>query len=61
MTLWGGTDNQEGLYARLYTVYRWSKKWCKSLYYWDLDASMYNALVSHKYCWDVFKTGKKYK
>ena len=55
----GGTDKKDFMRG-LYTVYRRSKKWWKSLYYWVLDASMYNAFVLHRWCWSTIYPHKKY-
>jgi hypothetical protein len=45
----GGTDLKD-MMRGIYTVARRGKKWWKTLWYWMLDASMYNALVLHKWC-----------
>ena len=56
----GGTDKKDFMRG-LYTVFRRSKKWWKSLYYWVLDAAMYNAFVLHRWCFNFFNPRKKYK
>ena len=48
-TKMGGVDLKD-MMRGVYTVARQGKKWWKTLWYWVLDASMYNAMVLHKWC-----------
>ena len=56
----GGTDKKDFMRG-LFTVCRRSKKWWKSLWYWVLDASMYNVFVLHKWCLKALHPRLKYK
>ena len=56
----GGTDLFDFMRG-LYTTLRSSKKWWKTLYHWILDTSMYNAYVLHKWLYQKFSPGEKYK
>lgn len=55
----GGTDLKDFMRG-LYTTSRTSKKWWKTLWYWTLDSSMYNAYVLNRFCWVRKKPHKKY-
>ena len=56
----GGTDKKNFMRG-LFTVCRRSKKWWKSLWYWVLDASMYNAFVLHRWCWRSLHPRSRYR
>ena len=56
----GGTDKKDFMRG-IYTVTRRCKKWWKSLWYWVLDSTMYNAYVLHRWCWNHFTPRRKYK
>ena len=56
----GGTDLKD-MMRGIYTVARKGKKWWKTLWFWVLDAAMYNAMVLHKWCHYRKHPAVKYK
>ena len=49
----GGVDLKDFMRG-VFTTQRRSKKWWKTLWYWCMDASMYNAFCLWKWCYEEF-------